>query len=152
MAPTPKKKTKVKVKPRRAQAKPTPAPKVKAKPEPKKAAPLRSFPARGEGLDGAIVKAPAFVVAPDEVRLSIDAASLGFGVPGRTIRGALGDGTLSGYNYGGQTGWLTTPPAMRSFLRGLERPTLLMEQAKRIEELEAEVESLKAKLRRAKAA
>ncbi len=97
----------------------------------------------------AVVDPVALKVSPDEVRLSIDAASAAFNVPGRFVRAALGDGRLGGFNYGGQTGWLTTAPAMRSFLEEIETPGLVQALRKEIADLKAELARVEKKGRKA---
>lgn len=91
-----------------------------------------------------VVKLPPNLGAqPQEIRISIPEASQAFGIPARTIRDGLIQGLIGGHNFAGRTGWLTTVPEMRGYLRGLENPGLLLKLEARVKELEAECAALK---------
>lgn len=80
---------------------------------------------------------PNLSVQPEEVRITIPEVSRLFGLPERTIRDALISGLLGGHNFAGRTGWLTTVPEVRAYLRALEEPGLVTRLEARVAELEA---------------
>lgn len=103
-----------------------------------------------DAVEGALVSMRRVVKLPpnlgakqEEIRISIPEASQAFGLPARTIREGLIKGLIGGYNFAGRTGWLTTVPEMRAYLRGLENPGLLLKLEARVKELEAELAALK---------
>lgn len=87
--------------------------------------------------------APNFGAKPEEVRITISEAAQAFGLPLRPIRDGLINGLIGGHNFFGRTGWLTTVPDIRAFLKGVHTPGLVTRLEERVKELEAELAAAK---------